>query len=94
MRTDIEWLHARWLGPQACGLYPSIGRLQESKPGAKNQRPAIITRKDEKIVIHPSSVNSAIELPPPPEGAQPTSAMLTANKKLMTNQCSYIICLH
>eukprot|EP00873_Tetraselmis_striata_P025125 jgi/Tetstr1/445389/TSEL_033175.t1 len=66
----------------ACGLYPSIGRLQESKPGAKNQRPAIITRKDEKIVIHPSSVNSAIELPPPPEG-MPVPCPLIAHDEVM-----------
>jgi hypothetical protein len=50
-------------------MYPSIGRLQEARRGAKNQKPTVITRKDEKIVIHPSSVNSNIELPPPPDGA-------------------------
>eukprot|EP00951_Prasinocladus_malaysianus_P035160 scaffold360108_cov42-Prasinocladus_malaysianus.AAC.1 len=53
---------------QACGMYPCIGRLQEAKPGARNQKPAIITRRDEKVVIHPASVNSSIELPQPPEG--------------------------
>ena len=59
----------------ACGLYPNAGRLlPANSPDAngnlhaaqQRRGAAIATRKDDKVRIHASSVNSNLKPPPPP----------------------------
>ncbi|KAK9814740.1 hypothetical protein WJX72_010718 [[Myrmecia] bisecta] len=54
----------------ACGFYPQLGHLLPPPAfGAQRKKGTILTGKGEKITIHPASVNSALEVPPPPPGA-------------------------
>ena len=46
------------LPPQACGFYPHIARVLPLPPQDKKARTAVLTRKDERVRIHPASVNA------------------------------------
>mmetsp|Transcript_19169 Transcript_19169/g.45715 ORF Transcript_19169/g.45715 Transcript_19169/m.45715 type:complete len:1156 (-) Transcript_19169:153-3620(-) len=72
----------------ACGMYPQVGRLQEAKDGARNQKPAIITRAGEKISIHASSVNSSVALPEQPQKGKAAFAPLMAYDEVMRSEVS------
>ena len=45
-------------GLQACGFYPQVGRLLPLPAHDRKARSAVLTRKDERVRIHPSSVNA------------------------------------
>ncbi|KAL0045428.1 hypothetical protein WJX82_006305 [Trebouxia sp. C0006] len=49
----------------ACGFYPLVGRLLPVKgnQGGPRSKATIITAKDEKVRIHPSSINSQLSVP-------------------------------
>ncbi|KAL3133848.1 hypothetical protein ABBQ32_008317 [Trebouxia sp. C0010 RCD-2024] len=55
----------------ACGLYPLVGRLLPTKGHQGGPRPkaTIVTAKDEKVRIHPSSINNQLTVPDPPQGS-------------------------
>ena len=54
----------------AAGLYPRVGRvLPPPADGGARKGAAVATRKDDKVRVHPSSVNGGLAPPPPPPGS-------------------------
>ncbi len=51
-------LPAPCLSPQACGFYPHMGRLLPLPPNDRKARTSVLTRKGEKVRVHPASVNA------------------------------------
>lgn len=46
-------------GPgQACGFYPQVGRLLPRPQNDGKARTTVLTRRDERVRIHPASVNA------------------------------------
>lgn len=43
---------------KACGFYPHMGRLLPLPPNDKKARTSVLTRKGEKVRVHPASVNA------------------------------------
>jgi len=43
---------------QACGFYPQVGRLLPRPPNDQKARTSVLTRKDERVRIHPASTNA------------------------------------
>jgi HrpA-like RNA helicase len=42
----------------ACGFYPQVGRVLPRPPNDSKAKTAVLTRKDERVRIHPASVNA------------------------------------
>ena len=43
---------------QACGFYPQVSRLLPLPPNDRKARTSVMTRKGEKVRIHPASINA------------------------------------
>ncbi|KAL4422956.1 hypothetical protein ABPG75_009153 [Micractinium tetrahymenae] len=60
----------------ACGFYPHVGRLLPLPPNDKKARTSVLTRKGEKVRVHPASVNAKLSVPAPEEGDPDFAAMV------------------
>ncbi|KAL4451226.1 hypothetical protein ABPG77_009298 [Micractinium sp. CCAP 211/92] len=60
----------------ACGFYPHMGRLLPLPPNDRKARTSVLTRKGEKVRVHPASVNAKLSVEAPRDGEPEFAAMV------------------